>query len=105
MSCSNENHHLSLVEEKKINVDVVSKTVGHGLPPRVYEMLDLPAVDDRSKNEFLNFLSKSWSLNYEEKLKVIDSMPALSEMQVDSLVYIFYKECREFNNIGYRVDN
>jgi len=65
---------------------------GHGLSPEVYVALKLPSVDDVKKNELLTLLRLSIPLNYEEKMRVIESLSTLSEFAVDQLIEVFATE-------------
>jgi len=62
---------------------------GHGLSPEVYVALKLPSVDDVKKNELLTLLRLSIPLNYEEKMRVIESLSTLSELGIDKLINVF----------------
>jgi len=92
MSNSTKSCHLSLLKTKPLNREGSPEIVGHELPPKVFEMIFLPAVNDEIKNELLTFLRWSVSLDYDEKLQVIDSMPTLTAFQVESLISVFNEE-------------
>lgn len=83
------------------------------LPPFVYESLLLPAVNEENKLKLLKCLRSSLSLDVNEKLRVINEMPNLSEFQVYELIKVFNNERERFlqmasvdikkiNRIGYK---
>lgn len=52
------------------------------------------------EQKFLTLLAGSISLNADEKFKIIDSVPKLSQKQIDDLIKIFEEERINFNNLA-----
>jgi len=83
----------------------VPEVVGHELPPKVFKMLNLPAANDKIKDELLALLRQSQSLDYDEKLRVIDAMPTLSAFQIERLISVFNEERLKFTELKGYFDN
>lgn len=69
----------------------------------LYVLFDLfPSIGLNSiqKKQFEELLSYSLSLNYEEKIRVIDALPTLSRFQVDELMKVWMDEGKKFEELG-----
>jgi len=99
MSNPTKSSHLSSLKTKPLNRKVSREIIGHELPAKVFEMIFLPAVNDKIKNELLVLLRWSELLDYDDKLKIIDCMPTLTASEIEGFISVFNEELEMFNEI------
>jgi len=66
----------------------------------LFNMFPAIGLTDHEKKQFEELLSYSLSLNYEEKIRVIDALPTLSRFQVDELMKVWMEEGKKFGELG-----
>jgi len=63
------------------------------------DLMSIHPLTTFDENNFLDLLEHSLSLNVFEKKRVIDSIPNLSQFQIDELVKVFVDEREEFKKL------
>jgi len=85
---------LSLVIQRQAR-EVKTNIDHHLFPPIVYESLMLPAAPEK-KFRLLTLLRHSLSLDYDEKMRVINEMPELTLFQIDELCKVLKGEHKKW---------
>ncbi|OIO53384.1 hypothetical protein COT40_00240 [Candidatus Peregrinibacteria bacterium CG08_land_8_20_14_0_20_41_10] len=73
--------------------------------PKFITVIKVPAHSLRfNEMYFLQLIAGSLSLTIEEKRKIIESIPKLSQKQIDELIKIFEEEIEKFNELAEKHD-
>jgi len=78
-------------------INITEKEVDKIILKLLKKHLDSVVVDEE---KFLDLLKHSLSLNTEEKKRVVDAVPTLSQFQFDELIKVFTEERKKFRELA-----
>jgi len=95
-----ENNEKESEQEKSHEQPLVFKSFGVEELSDISNYIDFKPDISVDKKEFIKLLSESLSLNIQEKMRVIESSPRLSQYQVDALIKVFEEEREKFARLA-----